>query len=237
VDGITPHNFSATHHRLTMIVGNLQELMDNIWAGNGFSLSNGLFQVGRGAAAWIIEGKTNENCLIGTCLSPGDDNGHSSFQNKLAGIYVILFTLSMLLLTTTEITPFRLACDGKLVLMQLRWYHITDPNKPHADLLLATRHLMKHCGAQVDLHHIKGHQDSKKCGLYTRDVMLNIKAHKLAREKLETYQPGPKSFHIPWSQGVCYAGNHQIAKDFATTIRDHMNRQKTIEYWTKQRMS
>jgi len=41
---------------------------------------------------------------------------------------------------------------------------------------------MKHCGAQVDLHHIKGHQDSKNFGPFTSDVMLNIKADKLAWE-------------------------------------------------------
>jgi len=87
---------------------------------------------------------------------------------------------------------------------------------------------MKHCRAQVNLHHIKGHQDAKNFGPYTRDVMLNIEADKLAKEKLETYWPGSQTFHIPWSQGVCYVGNHQIAKDFANTIRDHMNGQKQL---------
>jgi len=104
------------------IVGNLQELMDDIQAGNSFSVSDSSFQVGRGTAAWIIEGKTNENQLLEKCLSSGNDNGHSSFQSKLAGIYTILFTLYMLLPTTTAIMPFRLACNGKSVLMQLQQY-------------------------------------------------------------------------------------------------------------------
>jgi len=95
---------------------------------------------------------------------------------------------------------------------------------------------MKHGSIQANLNHIKGHQDLKKIGPYTRDGTLNIKADTLAWEKLDTYQLGPKTFHIPWSQEVCYAGTHQIEKDFNTNIRNHLNGQKTIEYWTKQRL-
>jgi len=75
---------------------------------------------------------------------------------------------------------------------------------------------MKHQG--IDLHHVKGHQDSKNFGPFNRDATLNIEADKLAKEKLETYRTGPEIFHIPGSQGVCYAGKHRIEKDFANTI-------------------
>jgi len=65
--------------------------------------------------------------------------------------------------------------------------------------------------------------------------MLNIKVDKQAWGKLETYRQGPTTFHIPWSQGVWYMGPNWIAKDFAATIWDHMNGQKTTDYWTKRR--
>jgi len=190
----------------------IHDLMDDIWAGNGFSICDGSYQEGRGTAAWIIKGKTNENRLLGKCLSPSNNKDHSSFQSKLAGIHAILFTLSMLLETTIAIMPFRVVCNGKSVLMWLQWYQITDPNEPHTNLLSATRHLMKHCRAQIDLHHVKGHRDSKNFSPYTRDAMLNIEEDKLAKEKLKIYQSGPQTFHIPWSQGACYVRNHQIAK-------------------------
>jgi len=103
-----------------MIVGNLQELLEDIRTGNGFSVSDGSFEAGRGAAAWVIEGKTNENQLLGKCLSPGADDCHSSFRSELARIYAILFTVSMLLPTKPAIPKFQLACDGKSVLMQLQ---------------------------------------------------------------------------------------------------------------------
>ncbi len=130
---------------------------------------------------------------------------------------------------------FRIACNGKFILQWLQKTKTTDPNEPHADLLSLTRHLLKTSNLKIQLHHAKGHQDSQNFGPYTRDATLNIEADRLARGKLEAYRPGPKNFHIPWSQGVCYMGQHQTVKDFATTIRDHINGQATITYWTKHR--
>jgi len=109
------------------------------------------------------------------------------------------------------------------------------PKQSTCRLLSAARHLMKQWGKQIELHHVKGHQDSKSFGPYNRDATLNIKADKLAKEKLATYRTGPVIFHIPGSQGVCYAGKHRIEKDLANTIRNHMNGQKTIAYWLKRR--
>jgi len=116
--------------------------------------------------------------------------------------------------------------------------HITNPVEAHADLLSATRHLLHHSKLSVNLHHIKGHQDSKCFGPFTRDASLNIEADLSAKTKLESYQSGPSTFHIPWSQGVCYLGMKQVEKDFATEIWDHINGQRTIEYWmTRQSMT
>jgi len=55
--------------------------LEDILAGEGYVMSDGSFQAGRGAAAWIIKGQDSNNRLIGTCLSPSDDDGHSSFQS------------------------------------------------------------------------------------------------------------------------------------------------------------
>jgi len=101
--------------------------------------------------------------------------------------------------------------------------------------LSSTRHLLTTSNLTVQLHHVKGHQDSKHFGPHTRDASLNIEADGLAKKKLEDYKPGPKNFHIPWSQGVCYTGHHRTVKEFATTIRDHINGQATIAYWIKRR--
>jgi len=181
------------------IIGNLSNLLEDIREGHGYAVSNGSYQEGRGAAAWIIEGTTNSNQLIGQCISPSDEAGHSSFCSELAGIQAILLMIKTILLTASEAMAFWIACDGKSVLQWLQKTNITDPNKPHTDLLSSTWHLLQTSNLNVQLHHIKGHQDSRNFGPYTRDATLNIKVDRLVREKLEDYKPGPKNFHIPWS--------------------------------------
>jgi len=115
---------------------------------------------------------------------------------------------------------FRLACDSKLVLARLKWPYMTDPQEPHADLLSATQTLIQNSEVRVELYHIKGHQDSSQFGPFTWDATLNIKANQIARTKLTLYMPALPNLHIPWSQGVCYMGYHQVeiflAEPYAT---------------------
>jgi len=91
------------------------------------------------------------------------------------------------------------------------------------------------CNLSVILQHVKGHQDSKCFGPFTRDTSLNIEADLLAKSKLERYQTGPNTFHIPWSQGACYLGKKWVEKAFTNKIRDFINGQRTQEYWMKRR--
>jgi len=134
------------------------------------------------------------NRIVGTGLSRSDEEGHSSFRSKLTGIYAILFTLQIILPKMQTRTPrptLQLACNRKSVLSQLKWIRMTDPQEPHADLISTTRTLIKISAVQVELAHVKGHQDNKMLGPFTRDVMLNIKADHLARTKLTGYTTGP----------------------------------------------
>jgi len=177
------HSFAQIWQWETLVVGNLQQLINDLQSGKGYAVSDGSFQAGKGAAAWIIEGKDNTNRIIGRGLSPSDDEGHSSFRSKLAGIFAIMFTLQILLpATPTQSTrpSLRLACDGKSVLSRLKRIRMTDPQEPHADLISATRTLIKISAVQVELIHVKGHQDNKILGPFTRDATLNIEADQLA---------------------------------------------------------
>jgi len=207
LEGLLQNSFVQEWDWELVVVGSLQDLTADIQAGEGYAVSDGSFQTWRGAAAWIIEGRNQTNQIIGKCNSPSDDDGHSSFRSKLAGLFATLLTLSAILNHPQEQPKFRLACDGKSVLQHLRRANPTDPNEPHADLLLATRHVLHNCGAQVDLIHMKGHQDNKHIGPLTRDATLNVEADLLTCEKLNTYHHRPNPFHIPWSQGVCYQHN------------------------------
>jgi len=218
IAALAQHPFRREWKWELTLIGNLQLVLEDIQNGYGYAVSNGSFQTGRGAVAWIIEGQTNHNRIVGKCFSPSSDNGHSSFQSELAGIYATLFTISVFQQPIMEPVKFCLACDGKSVLQQLMKNQITDPAEAHADLLSAMRQLVHCSNLSVKLHHVKGHQDSKCFGPFTRDASLNIEADLLAKTKLESYQSGPSTFHIPWSQGVCYLGTKQVEKEFAKEI-------------------
>jgi len=150
------HPFAHEWHWELVIVGNLWELEEDLYARTGYVVSNGSFQTGRGAAAWIIEGRDHTNRIIGQCSSPSNADKHSSFRSKLVGIFVTLFTLSAIIKRQTEHPKLRLACNGKLVLQRLRWTNPTDPTELHTNLLLATRYLIHNCGVKVELIHVKG---------------------------------------------------------------------------------
>jgi len=151
------HSFTCTWHWEVIVIDNLSMLVDDILLGKGYVVSNGSFQAGCSAAAWIIEGHDNCNRLSGMCLSPSNAEGHSLFRNELASIYAMLFTLKMLIPPTSKQSPLRLACNGKLVLAWLKWLWLTDLQEPHADLLSDTQALIKQSEVQVELFHVKGH--------------------------------------------------------------------------------
>ncbi len=235
IAAIAQHQYGREWKWELTVTGNLQLLIEDICDGNRYAVSDGSFRDGRGAAAWIIEGRTNQNRIVGKCFSPSSNDGHSSFRSELAGVYATLFTISMIIQQNTDPTFLQLACDGKSVLQRLVKPHMTDPAEAHADLLSATRHLMHKSNLSITLQHVKGHQDSKSFSPFTRDASLNIEADLLAKSKLESYQTGPSTFQIPWSQGVCYLGMKRVEKAFANEIRDYINGQRTQNYWMKWR--
>jgi len=52
---------------------------------------------------------------------------------------------------------------------------------------------------------------------------LNIEADQLAKMKLALYTMVLPTFHIPWSQGVCYTGSDQVdflGEPYVTTSMD-----------------
>jgi len=84
------------------ISGSTDLIKEAIDMGQAITVSDSSFQHDSGVAAWIIEGKTNGNWIIGTCLSPSSDDRHSSFHSELAGIYATIFKISMIYKVLTE---------------------------------------------------------------------------------------------------------------------------------------
>jgi len=88
--------------------------------GFGYAVSNGLYRKLAGSAAWIIEGKDLINCIIGTIHTPGVGANHSAFRSEAAGLSGIVLTIMALQDTRNSLPRFRIACDGKSVLLWIQ---------------------------------------------------------------------------------------------------------------------
>jgi len=56
--------FYCTWHWEVVVIGNLPKLVEDIMVGEGYAVCNSLFQLRKGAVAWIVEGQDNTNRLI-----------------------------------------------------------------------------------------------------------------------------------------------------------------------------
>jgi len=127
-------------------VGSWSLLLQELHDGKGFTVSNGSFPTGTGAATWILEDQTPNSRICGKCFAMGHANDHSSFWSKLMGIYSLLLFLYHACPThSVEKPKFQLVCNGKSVLHRLWNTTITAPNEPHYNFLSSTCFLLENC--------------------------------------------------------------------------------------------
>jgi len=86
--------FSIQWGLTIQLVGVQRDLHDALSLGIGYAVSDRLYKDAKGVAAWIIEGLTSNLCLTSQWHVPGQEDDHSSFCSKLAGIVGVLYTLT-----------------------------------------------------------------------------------------------------------------------------------------------
>jgi len=199
---------------------------------HGYAVSDGSYKDEMGAAAWIIKGSTLALRLVGQIYTPGHSMDHSSFCSELTGILGVLYTLTFWPPTLNKPT-FQLACDGLSIINRLSNIKPINPTEPHADLLTAARNLISTSLYAVQLVFVRGHQDNSIPTVLTRDAWLNIKADRLAKQKLTTPYTGPVFYSLPGNPWSCYVGNDRVVKQFQPQLRKFINGQDTLQYWEK----
>jgi len=169
------------------------------------------------------------NLGLGTMITPGSRDDHSSFHSELAEIYGVLITLEALNIDTGWKCP--IACSGKSCLDQIQSTYPILPTEPHADILLAVKNKVSQLGVLIDWNHVKGHQDGKLITVLPRDTWLNIETYLLAKDKVNLTYTGPTTYHLPGEGWICFVGTKQIVKQLAQTICDHVNGIPAVKYW------
>jgi len=118
------------------VKGELFKLQCDLSQGCGFSIIDGSFKTRHGTAAWIEEGCSLVNWIVGTTFTPREGDDHSVFQSKLCRLLSILVTISHLKLDSNQ-PKYWIACNGKSALAQIQCTHLVDPKEPHTDLISA----------------------------------------------------------------------------------------------------
>jgi len=98
-DGNNNRTFETQWEYKYMIEGMVEQLRLAFINGKAIAVSDGSFQWGNGAAAWIIEGSTARNQIIGTGRTPGQATDQSTYQSELFGLWGILFALTRFITT------------------------------------------------------------------------------------------------------------------------------------------
>jgi len=129
--------------------------------GEAWAISNRSFMKGAGAAAWTIEGTTQEEGMCtGLSFTLGDIRDQSAFRSKLAGIYGIVFMLEYMMANwEEEDLHLKIACDGKSAVDRLNLKKLIKPTEAHYDILAAIQKIRARLLLTITLHHVKGHQD------------------------------------------------------------------------------
>jgi len=181
--------------------GSMDKIREAIQAKKAIAVSDGSYQNDTGACAWIIEGLSLKNRIEGLMETPGSPSDHSSFRSEAVGQYGLLLNLYHLLNNHQGGGSILVACDGRLVLDQLRSKKSIDPFAAHADLFRACQTIETHLPCQVQFIHVKGHQDNGLPMVLSREVWLNTKADLTAKDRINITQSfstkGPIPFN-PW---------------------------------------
>jgi len=92
--------------------GSTKGIRDVIVSSKALAVSDGSFQNQSGAIAWIINGYSTTDHIVGSMITSGTTGDHSSFQSKVASQYGLLLTLWSLL--------------DECLVMVLSWGHVMD---------------------------------------------------------------------------------------------------------------
>ena len=195
-------------HRNITIKGDILHIIESIKTGEIMAVSDGSFNHEIGTASWIIESKDRRASIAGDAISPGDNTIQSAYRSEILGLLAILDILRII---TTENKVDKgsciIACDGISALRKVfEKGNNIHPSHKHADLLSATKKILKLLPITILTQHIKGHQDEyTPYDILPRMAQLNVDADTRAKlqlqvciqEKIDTLSFTPHHLSFP----------------------------------------
>ena len=79
IAALAQHQYGQEWKWELTIVGNLHSLLEDILNGQGYAVSDRSFQDSNRLAAWTIEGRNQEHCILGSRRTPGEPEDQSAY--------------------------------------------------------------------------------------------------------------------------------------------------------------
>jgi hypothetical protein len=144
--------------------------------GNAVAVSDGSFKLATGTASWVLQGVDRDREIKGRCRVPGPEDWQSAYHSELCGLLgSVYFATTLVKHKGITKGKIRVGCDGLSAIQQIRKYKITQtPLRKHFDLISSIRRLMRDSPIEIELFHIKGHQDDVPYNVLDRFETLNV---------------------------------------------------------------
>jgi len=127
------------------------------------AVSDGSFKDTQGTATWVMYTESAPKTAIahGVLMTTGQPNSQGSYRSKLAGIYGIVTTITMICkFYQTNQGSVQVICNGESTLKCCFKQPVCNPTKKHFDILHTIRTTMQETSIKWQWEHIHGHQDA-----------------------------------------------------------------------------
>mgnify|MGYP003460263465 FL=1 len=205
--------------------------------GKAIAVSDGSFKLAIGTASWVLQGEDHADEVKGRCRVPGPEDWQSAYRSELCGLLGSIYFATTLAkhkgITTGKI---RVGCDGLSAIQQLREYKVTQtPMRKHFDLISAIRRLMRDSPIEIELFHIKGHQDDVAFNVLDRFETLNVVMDSQAKAHWTMVQDDDADFarheRIPGEGWPLWLGFEKSTGEIRTPITEHVHSSELEQYW------
>jgi hypothetical protein len=196
-----------------------------------------------GTAAFVIEGSSSGNYVLGSHETPGAPNSQCAHRSEMFGMLSVIL-LANQICHDNDITEGNITakCDGEGTVKILQnLYRITKNTRKHFDLIISISAAVKLSPLTWDFQHIDGHQDDhKEFEELDRWAQLNVIVDKEAKQILT------KIIRLKCSEGssimipflpctVSQIGEKgefdPISSHLAKSVRTHIQKNNIREYW------
>ena len=199
-----------------------------------------------GAASWVIESKDELIQLTGSTSTTGSLDCQTACRSELFSIFYSILHLQQLCQSVhLQTISFNIHCDGLSAIQSID-NSSSDNNctKKNFDILNSIHILLRSLPFKIELHHIKGHQDSSTAfHSLSKLAQLNVLADDNAKQKAHSLLSTGhhhQTSSLPFSPIDIFVTTHsgqrkKVCSSRISSLRDEITKGPSRDYWIRKK--